>query len=167
MLYPFEYYTGGTYVIDGPVSGIFNGENCEELGGGDQGDYWSCLLVNATMNSDIGPTDLYEWPNNVGGEEDLTTLSSGSGSGAVGTLMARIFHPIIKGHTAYTDPILAVYRNSATGNPIGVGTVTQVDPTATPTNANGDTGGIWRGDNGGIQTGGRTMEEYRPTLLEG
>lgn len=99
--YPYEYSTGGQSV---PFDGKdMTSGDCAALlqSGGDQGDYFSCLMANSVHD---------------GGTLDLNTLSNNAGDSPISSQkqipdsLARIFHPNINGMTAYRDAIIDAYE---------------------------------------------------------
>ncbi|KAJ5976550.1 hypothetical protein N7481_010257 [Penicillium waksmanii] len=116
--YPFEYSTGGTLNISASLTHEANSDQCSSIwdDDGDAGDYFNCLL-EIGMAADGITIDLGSMPNNVAGDDDLGDLTVervSSGSGSLPAFLARIFHPTVKGMTAYKQALLGVYHGSVT-----------------------------------------------------
>ncbi|KAH7316953.1 hypothetical protein B0I35DRAFT_479748 [Stachybotrys elegans] len=103
--YRFEYWTEGTFIL--PKVQLV-GDNCTAIweDDGDPGNYFSCLLNNATMSGD--PIDLSTLSNNVPDDGDVDLSSSGGSE--LPAFLARIFHPTIKGFGAYKQAFIDAYR---------------------------------------------------------
>ncbi|KAL4941314.1 SGNH hydrolase-type esterase domain-containing protein, partial [Aspergillus oleicola] len=108
--YPFEYTTGDTaLIIDEETILSEEGDDCDAIDdGGDDGDYYACLLSNGTRDEGVS-LNLSEWPNNVPGDDELGIASSGN----LPLFLARIFHPTSAGFTGYRDAVLTAYRDAS------------------------------------------------------
>jgi hypothetical protein len=92
--YLFEYSTGGTLDIYAVTSETINCTSIWDNEGG-VGEYFNCELTNAIAADNI-TIDLSSMPNNV----------AGIGPASIPAFLARIFHPTVKGMTAYEQAIL-------------------------------------------------------------
>ncbi|KAL4861685.1 SGNH hydrolase-type esterase domain-containing protein [Aspergillus spectabilis] len=108
--YPFEYSTGPTALIIDEETVLSEGEDCDAIDdGGDDGDYYACLLSNATRSEEGTSVNLSQWPNNVPGDDELGIASSGN----LPLFLARIFHPTSAGFTGYKEAVLTAYREAS------------------------------------------------------
>ncbi|KAF2833175.1 SGNH hydrolase [Ophiobolus disseminans] len=102
--FPFEYSATSKVMFSVNDQTPKGDRNAILNGGGDAGRYFQCLIANSLV--DGGENDLQAQPNNVKSDSDPNLIDSKTLPG----FLTRIFHPNIKGHTAYKDAFFDAYN---------------------------------------------------------
>ncbi|KAJ8605715.1 hypothetical protein MRB53_041356 [Persea americana] len=135
--YPEEFSTGGTLSY---LSSFDNSTNCTDIYArtGDWGYYLACELAESVSRGP-GPLSILSGLLGQPPPQILNASSSDGGanlddgpptplsSGSLPDFLARIFHPTIRGMSAYRDAIIRVYQgDAAVATPSPTSTTTQV-----------------------------------------